>query len=149
MTIPTRDEFIDLQIAARRAEKASADAFETNTGIPEALSKLLRSRENVLAAYDALAARIQAADAEVVEFNAGFDAYGAGVPVENEPSDTAHDVWRVGWAWAAFPHLTARVAELEAQLDAVATVLLERGCEGVVHECAVLEAQVRELEAMR
>ena len=107
------------------------------------------ARAALLVAYDAQAARIQAADAEVVEFNAGFDAYGAGVPVENEPSDTAHDVWRVGWAWAAFPHLTARVAELEAQLDAVATVLLERGCEGVVHECAVLEAQVRELEASR
>ena len=44
--------------------------------------------------------------------------------------------------------LEACNAELEAQLDAVCTTLLDRGCEGVVHECAVLEARVKELEAM-
>ena len=42
----------------------------------------------------------------------------------------------------------ARIAELEAQLDAACGVLLDRGCDGVVHECAVLEARVKELEVM-
>lgn len=77
-------------------------------------------RKHVLAAYDAALARIAELEAssagEVSEFNAGFHAYETGVPVDEEPSDTAYDVWRAGWAWAAFEPLRARIAELEAAL---------------------------------
>ena len=34
-----------------------------------------------------------------------------------------------------------RIAELEVRLNATCEVLLERGCEGVVHKCAELEAE--------
>lgn len=39
---------------------------------------------------------------EVDEFNAGYAAYEAGLLLASEPSDTPHDQWRVGWAWAKF-----------------------------------------------
>jgi hypothetical protein len=58
-------------------------------------------------------------DAEIAEFNAGFDAYEAGVPVDHEPSDTQYDVWRTGWAWAAFEPMHERIAELEAIQNAL------------------------------
>ena len=108
----TREEYLNTVYDLRHA---APGLYDEDTVMANASIRVCTSAENALvAAYDALAARIQAADAEVAEFNAGFDAYGAGVPVENEPSDTAHDVWRVGWAWAAFPYLVKRVAELEA-----------------------------------
>ena len=112
MTIPTRDEFED-HIKGHGVLLGLYYANESILG-DDTLVNAEKHKQAALATYDAQAARIQAADAEVAEFNRGFDAYGAGVPLENEPSDTAHDVWRVGWAWAAFPHLIKRVAELEA-----------------------------------
>jgi hypothetical protein len=39
-------------------------------------------------------------DEEVDEFNAGFDAFEKGLTLDDEPSDTHHDQWCVGWVWA-------------------------------------------------
>lgn len=39
-------------------------------------------------------------DEEVDEFNAGFEAYKAGKSVDDEPNNTKHDVWRIGWVWS-------------------------------------------------
>ena len=51
---------------------------------------------------------------EIDEFNAGFAAYEEGIDVALEPADTKYDVWRAGWAWAAFEPMRARITELEA-----------------------------------
>lgn len=58
------------------------------------------------------------AASEVAEFNAGYEAYGHGVEYANEPIDTTHDQWRVGWAWAAFEPMRKHIAELMATLAA-------------------------------
>jgi len=47
---------------------------------------------------------------------------------------------------AAYDEMIERIVELEAQCDTMGTMLLEEGCDGVVHECAVLEARIKELE---
>ena len=54
----TRDEFIDLLIAWKRAGLDCQDAFETNLGIPEALSALIEKRDDILDVFDEMAARI-------------------------------------------------------------------------------------------
>ena len=73
--------------------------------------------------------------AEIDEFNAGYDAMLAGVPFEQEPSDTHYDEWGIGWAWAAFDGLRKRIAELELSMtwDYVKGLL----------------AQIRDLESTR
>lgn len=60
-------------------------------------------------------ARLESYNSEADEFNAGFDAYRAGLSPDDEP-EVAHDVWRVGYAWAAYTHI-ARIAELEAACE--------------------------------
>lgn len=40
-------------------------------------------------------------NAEVDEFNAGFDKYNAGKPITDDPCGP-HDTWRIGWVWAAY-----------------------------------------------
>ena len=47
-----------------------------------------------------------------------------------------------------FDEMIERIVELEAQCDTMGTMLLEEGCDGVVHQCAVLEARIKELEAV-
>ena len=49
---------------------------------------------------------------------------------------------------AAYDEMIERIVELEAQCDTMGTALLGRGCDGVVHECAVLEARIAELEGV-
>ena len=49
---------------------------------------------------------------------------------------------------AAYDEMIERIVELEAQCDTMGTALLGRGCDGVVHECAVLEARIAALEAV-
>ena len=39
------------------------------------------------------------ADEETQEFNAGYEAYHAGLKLDDEPDETRHDVWRIGWVW--------------------------------------------------
>lgn len=39
------------------------------------------------------------ADEETQEFNAGYEAYHAGLKLDDEPDKTRHDVWRIGWVW--------------------------------------------------
>ena len=91
--------------------------------------------DKVLAERDAEIAQLKADyAAEVDEFNAGFEAHGAGKTLADEPSDTRFDVWRIGWVWgkwgtheafesdteardAEIERLRAQVAELEAQLS--------------------------------
>ena len=46
----------------------------------------------------------------------------------------------------AYHKMIERIVELEAQCDTMGTMLLEEGCDGVVHECAVLDARIKELE---
>ena len=50
-------------------------------------------------------------------------------------------------AIAAYDEMIERIVELEAQCDTMGTMLLESGCDGVVHECAVLEARIAALES--
>ena len=41
--------------------------------------------------------------AELEQFNAGYDAFEAGEPIENCPSfEPDTDEWRIGWAWAQY-----------------------------------------------
>ena len=54
-------------------------------------------------------------DAEIDEFNQGYEAQMAGVAYEDEPIDTQHDQWRVGWAWGAFDGMRKKLAKLEAE----------------------------------
>ena len=87
--------------------------------------------DKVLAERDAEIARLKADyAAEVDEFNAGFEAHGAGKTLADEPSDTRFDVWRIGWVWgtheafesdteardAEIAAFRAQVAELRAEL---------------------------------
>jgi len=44
--------------------------------------------------------------------------------------------------------LLARIAELEAQRDTLLMALDQRGCDGVVHECAIYERRAIELKQM-
>lgn len=55
---------------------------------------------------------------EVAEFNAGFEAAKAGKTLDDEPSETRFDVWRVGFAWQKFDGLVAEVERLKALLRA-------------------------------
>ena len=63
-------------------------------------------------------------DSETDEFNAGFDAFQIGQRIEDAP-ETTLDMWRVGYAFAAFEflktenvRLRADAAELRRQLQA-------------------------------
>jgi hypothetical protein len=67
-----------------------------------------------------LAAERQEYTQEVDEFNAGFEAYKAGVAYEDEPNDTIHDQWSVGWAWAAFNDMRKQLAAAQEQRFAAA-----------------------------
>jgi hypothetical protein len=53
-------------------------------------------------------------DGEVYEFNAGFECAQGGGTLDDEPSDTKYDSWRVGFSWFEIDKLRARIAELEA-----------------------------------
>jgi len=61
-------------------------------------------------------ARLESYNAEVDELNAGFDAYRAGLSLYDQP-EVIYDVWRVGYAWAAYDAQTERIAELEAACE--------------------------------
>ncbi len=39
---------------------------------------------------------------EIDEFNSGFSAFEKGELIENEPSHTPYDVWKIGWVWASY-----------------------------------------------
>lgn len=58
----------------------------------------------------------QIAAEEVDEFNAGHTAYRNGLSIRDEPSGTKHDCWRIGYAFAAFDDLTAKLAAANAEL---------------------------------
>jgi hypothetical protein len=60
---------------------------------------------------------------EVDEFNAGFDAAQRGEPIDNEPSHTPYDVWRVGWAWAKYQKEQAIIQNIVERKQAIQTVL--------------------------
>jgi len=61
-------------------------------------------------------ARLESYNAEVDEFSAGFDAYRAGLSLYDQP-EVIYDVWRVGYAWAAYDAQVERIAELEAACE--------------------------------
>lgn len=61
-------------------------------------------------------ARLESYNAEVDEFSAGFDAYRAGLSLDDQP-EVVYDVWRVGYAWAAYDAQVERIAELEAACE--------------------------------
>lgn len=66
-------------------------------------------------------------NAEISEFNDGVTAYLSGVPIEDEPDSTNYDVWKCGWAWAAFEPMKKHIAELEEQNTA-----LRKVCEALI-----------------
>lgn len=42
-------------------------------------------------------------DNEIQQFNAGYNAFGLGEPIDNCPSyDNDADTWRIGWVWAQY-----------------------------------------------
>lgn len=129
----TRDEFEKLAREMMEAEHLRRVAIVSGFDTVEFFSGEVAAKQAaLLAAYDAMAARIaeleaerdaaraeaqarlESCNAEADEFNAGFDAYRAGLSPDDEP-EVAHDVWRVGYAWAAYDTHIARIAELEAQ----------------------------------
>jgi len=63
-------------------------------------------------------ARLESYNAEVDEFSAGFDAYRAGLSLYDQP-EVIYDVWRVGYAWAAYNAQVKRIKALEAMLKRV------------------------------
>ena len=69
-----------------------------------------------------------------------------GAMIERQAARIADDELRIAGLQSAIREKNARIAELEAQCDTMGNALLERGCDGVVHECAVLEARIKELE---
>jgi uncharacterized coiled-coil protein SlyX len=59
---------------------------------------------------------------EVAEFNAGYDARRAGKPDSDEPYGIKYDVWKCGYAWAAYDDLKAdreRAETAEARVKAL------------------------------
>lgn len=131
----TRDEFEKLAREMMEAEHLRRVAIVSGFDTVEFFSGEVAAKQAaLLAAYDAMAARIAELEAErdaaraeaqarlesynseADEFNAGFDAYRAGLSPDDEP-EVAHDVWRVGYAWAAYDTHIARIAELEAACE--------------------------------
>lgn len=60
-------------------------------------------------------------NAEVDEFNAGYEAAQQGLPESAEPSDTKYDVWKCGYAWAMFDKLKAEVDLMRPVVEATIT----------------------------
>ena len=85
---------------------------------------------------DALVAKY---DAEVAEFNAGYDAAKRGDPESAEPTDTRFDVWVAGYAWGKFDQLKAERAALAA-----AVVEEQRLCKLKLWSLASLVAEMRD-----
>lgn len=101
----------------------SADSW-----VEEAASKMQKIEDALLAAFNAgvsinkeleirIAELLQQNSEEVAEFNAGYEAYHAGILIDEEPLGLKHDQWRIGWAWAAFEPMQRRITELETALD--------------------------------
>ena len=87
--------------------------------------------------------RLKAAYAgEVAEFNAGFDAYRRGESFDDEPADVQYDVWRAGWAWAAFEPMRKEIAALTAQRDALAEAG-QRLASIALEACSDLETELQ------
>ena len=135
----TREEFEEL-LYGHTCRACEVRRYEEQGIENEAVSAARNRRDElwfaILDAYDAQAARIATAELCI-----------AGQRSALREKDERIAAWEAQLD-AVSAALEARNAELEAQLDAVCTTLLDRGCEGVVHECAVLEARVKELEAM-
>ena len=62
------------------------------------LRELVAEKKSLVTEVDRLN---REAKEETEEFNAGFDAHNAGVPIEEEPDQVVHDQWETGWVWAA------------------------------------------------
>ena len=69
------------------------------------------------AEIERLKAEVSEYEERADEFNRGYEAALAGKPYE-EPHDTRHDEWRVGYAWATRERLQATNAELLAACEA-------------------------------
>ena len=140
----TKDEFSDLLMELVTCE-LDLD-FHVRCGAYDAATTAARDRRDkaqkaVTGAFAEEFARILRLECEAIsevsEFNAGFDAYGKGIPVENEPPDTEYDQWRSGWAWGTFEPMRARIAELEAMLKRLEWGLFDNGGHAFCAWCGV------------
>ena len=89
-------------------------------------------RENSFVHEDPTVARLRAAnERDAAEWNAGHDAFEAGVPITDEPDEISEDMWRPGWLHACFgvrgdtemDALLSRIAITEAERDALKELL--------------------------
>jgi hypothetical protein len=93
--------------------------------VKPSLEQLERDRDDLLALVEAqrvaLERRRADYDAEIDEFNAGFEAFGNGKSLDDMP-DIRFDVWHHGWKSAAYDALSATrddpLARLWAGVDA-------------------------------
>jgi len=120
--IPTRDEFAELL-----------------SGMTD-----LSDYDDAIAAYDSLIAERDDLQERYDKWDQ--DLTDACDDIDAQAERIADDELRIAGLQSAIREKNARIAELEAQCDTMGNALLERGCDGVVHECAVLEARIKELE---
>lgn len=65
------------------------------------LARIVIEQGQKINALEAQVAKLEADyAAEVAEMNAGYSAYKQGQRIDEEPSNTRFDVWRIGWVWA-------------------------------------------------
>lgn len=111
-----RDERDGLRVAllAQQAQTQAAEAqvAELRQALDDASRAALHDAQTICYQRVEIERLRTDYNAEVDEFNAGYDACKAGELVENEPGDMPHDMWRPGYAWAAFDDLRAEVKRL-------------------------------------
>lgn len=138
----TKGEFIDAiaelleDYGYAYMNRQEARSVSIDSWARDAQERMDTAEDGLLAVYDAMAeriaeleaerdaaraeaqARLESHNAEVDEFSAGFDAYRAGLSFYDQP-EVIYDVWRVGYAWAAYDAQVERIAELEAMLKRI------------------------------
>ena len=138
----TRDEFIEVvgelleDYGYAYMNRQEARSVSIDSWARDAQERMDTAEDGLLAVYDEMTgriaelegerdaaraeaqARLESYNAEVDELNAGFDAYRAGLSLYDQP-EVVYDVWRVGYAWAAYDAQVERIAELEAMLKRV------------------------------
>ena len=114
-------------------------------------------RENSFVHEDPTVARLRAAnERDAAEWNAGHDAFEAGVPITDEPDEISEDMWRPGWLHACFgvrgdtemDALLSRIAITEAERDEalLASSELATMANGMTRRC---EALMTERDALK
>ena len=102
-----------------RDEKIECWMAEQELRAREALERRINQLERLNATLAAEIDKQRAEhNAEVDEFNAGYEAAQQGLPESSEPSDTKYDVWKCGYAWGAFEKLKAEIDLLRPIIEA-------------------------------